>query len=120
MSLGSAALVGDVTGPRVKLFHRLPSTPTLPYESCRDALLAACSSLSGRFRAWRFAYRWVAEDLRRPTGDPDAELIEASDPRRSAFSLGASGMSGTGLSPKTLWLCDEYFWWNGEGIVESW
>ena len=66
VSLGSAALVGDVTGPRVKLFHRLPSTPTFPYESCRDALLAACSSLSGRFRAWRLAYRWVADDLRRP------------------------------------------------------
>jgi hypothetical protein len=27
-------------------------------------------------------------------------------------------MAGTALSPKTLWLWLEYFWWNGEGIEE--
>lgn len=26
-------------------------------------------------------------------------------------------MAGTVLSPKTLWLWLEYFWWNGEGIL---
>jgi hypothetical protein len=26
-------------------------------------------------------------------------------------------MAGTGLSPKTLWLWEEYFWWKGEGIM---
>jgi hypothetical protein len=57
--------------------------------------------------------------LRRPSGEPDAEPIEASEPRRSASCLGASGIAGTGLSPNTLWLWDEYFWWNGEGIMRS-
>jgi hypothetical protein len=100
------------------VFQRPPSTPTFPYESCRDALRAWCSSLSGRFNAWRFAYRCAADDLRRPSGDPEAELIEESEARRSAVSLGPAGMSGTGLSPKTLWLWEEYFCWKGEGIVE--
>lgn len=45
------------------------------------------------------------------------DVIEASEPRRSVLFFGASGMAGTVLSPKTLWLCDEYFWWNGEGMM---
>lgn len=56
--------------------------------------------------------------LRRPsTGDDGIELMDESDARLSASCLGPSGMSGTVLSPKTLWLWEEYFWWNGEGIV---
>jgi hypothetical protein len=45
------------------LFHMLPITPTFPYESWSDCLLAVCaSSPSGRFRACRLAYRCVWDD----------------------------------------------------------
>jgi hypothetical protein len=54
--------------------------------------------------------------LRRPAGEAGS-VIEESEPRRSASCFGASGMAGTALSPKALWLWLEYFWWNGEGIV---
>lgn len=78
--------------------------PTLPYESWRDALLAACCSSSGRFRAWRLPNRCAWDDLRRPSvGDDGEDSIDASDVRRLA-SLGASGMAGTVLSVKTLLL----------------
>lgn len=55
--------------------------------------------------------------LRRPSGD-EGSVIELSEPRRWASSLGASGMAGIALlSPNALWLWLEYFWWNGEGIM---
>ena len=101
-------------GPRVKLFHMVPMKPGFPYESCSDDLLFILSGSDGRFRASRLPNRCAADDLRRPEGS----VIEESEPRRSASCLGASGMAGTALSPKALWLWLEYFWWNGEGIVD--
>jgi hypothetical protein len=45
------------------------------------------------------------------------EPMEASEPLLSASCLGPSGIATKVLSPKTLWFWEEYFWWNGEGIV---
>lgn len=42
--------------------------------------------------------------LRASVGDGGLEFMEESDARRSLVSLGPSGMAGTVLSPKTLWL----------------
>ena len=43
--------------------------------------------------------------LRRASvGDGGDDFMEESDARRSAASLGPSGMAGIVLSPKTLWL----------------
>jgi hypothetical protein len=42
--------------------------------------------------------------LRASTGEDGFEFMEESDARRSVVSLGPSGMAGTVLSPKTLWL----------------
>lgn len=45
----------------------------------------------------------VLRTRRRASGD-EGSVMEVSEPRRWASSLGASGMAGTVLSPKTLWL----------------
>ena len=51
----------------------------------------------------------VERTLRRGSGEVPSEVVDESDALRSAFSLGASGIAGTVVSPKTLWLWDEYF-----------
>lgn len=61
--------------------------------------------------------RYERLTLRRWVGESGAEPTEASEALRSASCLGPSGMMGVALSPKTLWLWLEYFWWNGDGIL---
>jgi len=92
--------------------------PGFPYISCSDCLLAILFSSWPRLRASKFANRCAAEDLRRPSGE-EAEPIDDSDDRRSASCFGPSGIAGVVLSPKTLWFWEEYFCWNGEGIVDG-
>jgi len=64
-------------------------------------------------RASRFAKRDVAEDLLRPGADDVASVDFLS------VAAAAGGSGSAGVSLKILWVWEEYFWWKGEGMLDS-